>query len=400
MLTRLKMKTALIIGMLFLSCPSTIHAQLGRSPVPVVKNMALKLELLSPISTETNRQGDTFNCKVLEPAELVDSLVTGHIAKLKRSGKTKGKSEIDLRFDTITMRDGTTRSFNADVEAVYDVVGARDGGKADNEGTVKGRSTVKRDVKRTAGGAVAGAILGGIFGGAKGAAIGAAIGGGVGASTTLITKGPDLEFKQGTQFTVRVNKDSEPVNQEAVASTSVARSTIRRIVPGRNTAFTLVPELPSPNYRTFTGSNLSFSVPVNWQEFRESGSVVFAPQGAYLNSNLTHGVIIGTIRSSSSELLGASEKYLNDLVRANTYLSKTSSYQRTRVSNREAVVAMLVGHSPVTGQVEMIKVVTFMAGDGQLFYINAVARQEAFESYRTTFDNILQSIQIKGYRVR
>jgi hypothetical protein len=354
--------------------------------------MVLKLELLSPISTETNQRGDSFNCRVLEPQALADSLVTGHIANLKRSKKVKGKSEMDLAFDTITLKDGRTGSFNATVEAVYDVVGAGDGGKADNEGTVRGKSTVKRDVKRAAGGALAGALIGGILGGAKGVAIGAAIGAGVGASTTLVTKGPDLEFKQGTQFEVRVNRNSQPVSPSATAARPPGR-----LVIGQPSG-SLAPSLsPPPGYRAFDGGLYSVNVPADWQEFPGGTLSVFAPQGEYVNSNLTCGVIIGTIAIGAADLPGATESYVNALLRANTYLSINGGYQRTSVSSQDAITVTLIGRSPVTGRDEVVKVVTVRTGGNKLLYINVVA-QGMYDRYGAALDNVLRSVRLKSYR--
>ena len=174
----------------------------------VEKDVTLALELLSPLSTEVSKKGDRFECKVLSPVQLAGSIVSGHIRKVKSSGKGKGKSEMDLAFDTITLTDGRMGGFNATVLEINDVAHAGNEGVADNEGTVKGKSRVKIGVKRAVTGALIGAGIGAILGGGKGAAAGAAIGAGVGVTSTLVTEGPNLEFKTGTQFTVRTDSPS------------------------------------------------------------------------------------------------------------------------------------------------------------------------------------------------
>jgi len=176
------------------------------SELPIPANLNLSLQLLSPISTATNKKGDKFSCKVLSPAEYSGAIAEGHIRGLKHSGKASKESKLDLAFDTITLADGRTADFNATVIEVFDVVHVGDQGRADNEGTVRSKSsTVKTSVKRAAGGALIGGLIGAVVAGGHGAAVGAAIGAGVGATTTLATKGPDLEFKEGTQFTVVSN---------------------------------------------------------------------------------------------------------------------------------------------------------------------------------------------------
>lgn len=165
------------------------------------KDSVFVLELLSPITSDRNKKGDEFNCRVLEPFEAAGAIVTGHIGNIKGSGKANKKSEIALAFDSIVMgeRSGV---FDAQVYEVYDTP-AGNNGQADDEGTVKGKSKGKIAVKRAAIGALAGAILGGVFGGAQGAAVGAAIGAGLGASSTLVIDGPELDFKSGTRFKVK-----------------------------------------------------------------------------------------------------------------------------------------------------------------------------------------------------
>jgi len=192
---------------LLLLLPGEAHSQ-PDGEVLVDKDVTFALELLSPLSTEVSKKGDRFECKVLSPAPLAGSIVSGHIRRVKSSGKGKGKSEMDLAFDTITLTDGRMGGFNATVMEVNDVAHAGSEGVADNEGTVKGKSRVKIGVKRAVTGALIGAGIGAILGGGKGAAAGAAIGAGVGVTSTLVTAGPNMEFKTGTQFTVRTDSRS------------------------------------------------------------------------------------------------------------------------------------------------------------------------------------------------
>jgi hypothetical protein len=193
---------------MLLSVPAPIFGQNKSGEVLVPKDTTFALELLSPLDTNSNKKGDKFDCKVLSPVEYVGSTVSGHLKKVKSSGKANKKSEIDLAFDTITLADGRVAEFNAQVKEVNDVKGASNDGVADTEGTVKGKSRIKVGVKRAVIGALVGAGIGGLIGGPKGAATGAVIGASVGVTSTLATEGPNLEFKSGTQFTVIVNSPS------------------------------------------------------------------------------------------------------------------------------------------------------------------------------------------------
>src|SRR5215217_117401 len=166
----------------------------------------LSLQLLSPISTATSKKGDKFSCKVLTPAEYAGAVVEGHVRSAKGSGRADKESKLDLAFDRLTMMDGSTATFSATVIEVFDVANSGDQGRADNEGTVRSKSkTVKTSIKRAAAGALIGALVGGAIAGGQGAAVGAAIGASVGVTTTLASKGADLEFNTGTEFTVETN---------------------------------------------------------------------------------------------------------------------------------------------------------------------------------------------------
>jgi len=194
---------ALVLTAVFGTVTAPAPAE-GALQIIVPGGALFKLELLSPISTATNQSGDKFDCKVLEPAEFAGAIVSGKIHKVKRARKANGTSEMSLMFGKITLSDGAALNFGAQVKEVYDVSGAADQGRADEEGAVKGGKKIhKRDVLKMA---VAGAIIGLIFGGPKGAVIGAVAGAAFGTTTVLATKGENLEFKQGTLFTVETDR--------------------------------------------------------------------------------------------------------------------------------------------------------------------------------------------------
>lgn len=193
---------------LILALPAQAFGEDSSDEVLVPKDTTFALELLSPMSTKTNKKGDKFECKVLSPVEYAGAIVSGHLRDVKNSGKANGKSELDMAFDTVALSDGRTGDFNAQVKEVNDVANASNEGVADPEGTVKGKSRIRISVKSAVKGAIIGAGIGAIVAGTKGAAIGAAIGAGAVVTSTLVMDGPELEFKSGTQFTVVTNSPS------------------------------------------------------------------------------------------------------------------------------------------------------------------------------------------------
>ena len=193
---------------LILSLPANSFCGNRGNQVIVPADSVFRLELLSQVSTETNKKGDEFTCKVLEPSRFANSYVSGRITKLKSSGKASGKSEIALAFDLITLPNGQTGQFSAQITDVYDVEAMADNGKAREDGTVRARSLRKRDTVTIVGATALGIIVGALFGGVKGAAIGGAIAAGLAVTNTLATKGPDMKFDAGTQFDVRTRERS------------------------------------------------------------------------------------------------------------------------------------------------------------------------------------------------
>jgi hypothetical protein len=171
-----------------------------RERLLVRDGVQMKIRLQTPISTKTNAEGDKFTAVVLDPSEYADAVVTGHIAKLSKSGRVQGKTEISLVFDTIELRDGSRSRFAAQIERIYESEKVK---TVDEEGNVESSSRTKETVVRTGGGAALGAIIGGIAGGGKGAAIGAAIGAGVGAGSLILQGGKELQLDAGAEMLIR-----------------------------------------------------------------------------------------------------------------------------------------------------------------------------------------------------
>jgi hypothetical protein len=176
-------------------------AMSGAFSIP--RDTILTVELESGLSTDTSRNGDRFQARIIEPREFAGAIVDGRVTHVKRAGKVKGTSELQLAFEAIHLPDGRTAPLNANVaELVY--MGNRDeAGKVDSEGGVKGRSSTKDDISRVGASTGIGAIIGAVVGGGQGAAIGAAIGAGVGAGSVFSKRGQDVRLDRGQQMKIR-----------------------------------------------------------------------------------------------------------------------------------------------------------------------------------------------------
>jgi hypothetical protein len=160
----------------------------------------LRLRLTSALSTKTNNEGDRFTARVVEPPTYEGATVEGHVARIERSGKMTGRTEMALDFDTITFRDGRRSPFYAQIEKFYIGDSIK---TTDEEGNVESASKTRDILIRAGGGGALGAIIGAIAKGGKGAAIGAIIGAGVGAGSVFIQGKKELILDQGTEMSVR-----------------------------------------------------------------------------------------------------------------------------------------------------------------------------------------------------
>lgn len=168
--------------------------------VPVGTN--LKVRLNDTLSSKDSRVGDRFTATVIDPSRFDEARITGHISSINKSGKIKGRTSMNLAFDSVELRDGRRGVLHGYVTRVY----GDDSGRADNEGGVESGSRTKQSVKRAGIGATVGAIVGGIAGGGKGAAIGLIVGGAGGAGSLAVQGSKELKIESGTEMLVHVTR--------------------------------------------------------------------------------------------------------------------------------------------------------------------------------------------------
>ena len=162
----------------------------------------LKVRINDTLSSKDSRIGDRFTATVIDPSRFDEARLYGHISSIQKSGKVKGRTSMNLAFDSIEMRDGRKGVLHGYVTRVY----GEGSGRADNEGGVESGSRTNQTIKRTGIGAGIGAVIGGIAGGGKGAAIGLIIGGAGGAGSLAIKGSKELKIESGTEMLVHVTR--------------------------------------------------------------------------------------------------------------------------------------------------------------------------------------------------
>lgn len=192
------------MGFALLSC--ALVAQETREFL-VSPGTRIPLSLINSVSTKHSAQGDRLYLETAFPI-LVDgrivippgSYVAGTVTSVKRPGRVKGRGEIYVRFDSLTLPNGVTRDFRARM-------GAMDGRASEefdrSEGKVRSEGTKGSDARTIGEGAAAGGSIGTIAGAVAGhAGMGLGIGAGAGAAAGLVgillTRGPDAILAKGS----------------------------------------------------------------------------------------------------------------------------------------------------------------------------------------------------------
>jgi hypothetical protein len=174
-----------------------------RKVVPLVPvGTDLKVRINDTLSSKNSRVGDRFTATVIDPSRFDEARITGHISSINKSGKIKGRTSMNLAFDSVELRDGRRGVLHGYVTRVY----GEGSGRADDEGGVESGSRTNQTVKRAGIGATVGGIIGGIAGGGKGAAIGLIVGGAGGAGSLAIKGSKELKIESGTEMLVHVTR--------------------------------------------------------------------------------------------------------------------------------------------------------------------------------------------------
>lgn len=207
-----QVKLFLIILVTLLTVPAIVSAQttkprMRRSTttrrvaplVPIATD--LKVRLNDTLSSKDSRAGDKFTATVIDPSRFDEATVRGHVRSIVKSGRIKGRTTMNLAFDSITLADGRTGTLHGYVTRVYDSKG-----RADEEGGVQSEGRGRQTIKRGGIGATAGAIIGAIAGGGKGAAIGTIVGGAAGVGSVAMNGGKELKLESGTEMLVHVTR--------------------------------------------------------------------------------------------------------------------------------------------------------------------------------------------------
>ena len=183
------------------TCLSAVAAE-----IPQGAHVLLKIE--NSLSTATARQGDLVYLQTAVPIAMngqiavpAGSYVQGVVTEARRSGRVKGRAQLAIRLETLTLASGKVYKFAPHLAAVE----AGDSGQklVGDENKVEQAGSREQDAGRIAILAGSGGAIGGLADRSwKGAGIGAGVGSAVGLATVLLTRGKEVELRQGSTLDV------------------------------------------------------------------------------------------------------------------------------------------------------------------------------------------------------
>ncbi len=189
------------------SLPFLLLLALNAPAADIPAGAHLLLKMVNSVSTRTAKEGDQVYLQTASPIAAdgrilvpVGTYVQGTVAEAKRSGRVKGRAEIALHLETLTLASGQAFKIAPHLASVDS---GETGQQIDNEGAVKQSGTKLQDAGRIAILAGTGAAIGGIATRSwSGAGIGAGVGGAVGFATTLLTRGKEVDLRAGSTLDV------------------------------------------------------------------------------------------------------------------------------------------------------------------------------------------------------
>jgi type IV secretion system protein VirB10 len=202
--------------------PALVPAPIQRRPDPpaatdylIPAGSRVALTLRNSIDTKHAHEGDHVYLDVSVPVYANSrvviprgSFVSGIVTESKPAKAVKGKGQLFIRFETLTLPNGVTRDFRSRL-------GSKDSGRGQvdpTEGGITGERDSTGDTCTVAITTSTGAVIGGIAGAAAGhplggLGIGAAAGAAAGLATILHNKRADVTLPRGAMLEMVLDRD-------------------------------------------------------------------------------------------------------------------------------------------------------------------------------------------------
>jgi type IV secretion system protein VirB10 len=181
----------------------------------VVAGTRIALALRNAVDTKHAHEGDRIYLETIAPVAAEGriaiprgSYVTGIVTQSKAAHGVNGKGQLFIRFDTLTLPNGTMRDFRSRLASADTARGQVDS----KEGKITGERDGSGDARTVALGTGVGAGVGSVAGAASGhpwggAGIGAAAGAAIGLASVLHGKRPEAVLPRGAVVEMILDRD-------------------------------------------------------------------------------------------------------------------------------------------------------------------------------------------------
>lgn len=183
-------------------------AAVAQNNISVPAGTPLKVKLETTLSTFSNKEGDPFTGKVMDPVVLggktvipAGATVQGRVTKVSEPRRIAGKPTIGLFPETLVLPNGEHFMLNAPV--VDTNLGH--GTDVNEEGQFKGSGHDKSTLVEVGAGTGGGMLMGGLIGGGPGVLIGGAVGAGA-TVTHWLVKHRSAVLPSGTELTLELSR--------------------------------------------------------------------------------------------------------------------------------------------------------------------------------------------------
>jgi predicted Zn-dependent protease len=156
---------------------------------------------------------------------------------------------------------------------------------------------------------------------------------------------------------------------------------------------------PSSNFTQLQQGNFSISYPDNWKTAGEQGTVLIAPQGASTQDGISYGVMISSTQGGNSLSLDQStQQLIQSLQQQNQGMQVSGEVKPIEINGVQGRSAILTGTSPLQSNgkplTERDWLVTVPRSDGNLMYLVFVSPERDFSQLNSTYQKILDSLQM------
>ena len=196
-----------------------------------------------------------------------------------------------------------------------------------------------------------------------------------------------------------------PTTEQAVRGAGTGTDGARRNPESTSNRPSGTVEEPASRTVTYNEGDLfRITVPSNWRELADQGSVTFAPEGGYGAINgasvFTHGVQAGVAQIDTQSLDDATRQLISGLGQSNPQLASTGNSARTTVGGRPALRTQLTNVSEATGGRERIVLYTTQLEDGSLFYLVGVSPDGEWNRYQAAISRVASSVRFLTRKTR